>query len=160
MNIKYIAATVCKYVALILVLVLIIGLASNGRVSSASVDEVAAQVLAVTDTSPMKQADDQMIRRLYGLDPADYDGIVLYCPSSNMGAEEVLIVRMADTDQQNTVKAAIEARLASQLSGFEGYGADQTAMLNDSIIEISGNYALFVSAANPAEIRQAFRDAL
>ena len=159
-NIKFGIFTVLKYVLVVCVLVFLITQMSAGRVSRAAFEDVAAEVTAVSDLSPMQEAGEQMIRRLYGLNPGDYEGFMLYCPSSNMGAEELLVVKLADMSQQETVRQAIEARLQTQLNGFEGYGVEQTAMLQNSIIEVRGNYLLFVSAADPSVVAQAFRDAL
>lgn len=116
-------------------------------------------VTAAAELSPMQEADNQMIKRLYGLDPADYDGVLLYYPATNMGAEELLLVKLRDGAQRETVSAAIETRLAAQKASFEGYGAAQTAMLEQSVTLVQGNYALFIAAADPASVKQAFLNA-
>ena len=104
----------------------------------------------------MQQADNQMIKRLYGLDPAAYDGICLYYPLTNMGAEELFLIKLKDISQQAEVQSAINSRLATQKKSFEGYGIEQSAMLNRSLSEVRGNYAIFVSAEDPAPMKNAF----
>ena len=98
--------------------------------------------------------------RLYGIDPDDYDGFLLYYPSTNMGAEELLLLKLADDSQREDAAAALEARLAAQKTGFDGYGAEQTALLADSVLEVRGNYLLFCVAENADEVRRAFLAAL
>ena len=100
-----------------------------------------------------------MLRRLYGLDRTELDDVMLYYPASSMGAEELLLVKMKDTSQKEAVQAAIETRRETQIGNFDGYGAEQTAMLENSIVEVRGNYALFVSAADPAKVQEAFSKA-
>jgi hypothetical protein len=138
---------------------LVISLSAN-HISQAAFSSVQEAVISQADESNMQQADSQMIRRLYGLDPTDYEDILLYCPTTNMGAEELLLVKLKDTSQQDTVTAAIEKRVATQMDSFDGYGVDQYDMLEKSVTEVQGNYILLVVAADPGPVRQAFLGAL
>lgn len=133
---------------------------SEGRESTTEFSVMEEAVLAQCDLSLMTEADDQMIKRLYGLDPSDYEAVMLYYPLTNMGAEEILLVRLKDKSQQEQVQAAIEARLATQLDSFEGYGVAQTELLQKAVTELRGNYALFVSGSFAPEVLDAFRGGL
>jgi len=139
------------------VLVIILAARSLGNTDSKTAfEDMSAAVLSAADMTNMQEADNQMVRRLYGLDSADYAGFTLYYPTTNMGAEELLLVQFSDPTQKDTIKEAVEARLETQKKSFAGYGADQTAMLENSIVDIRGNYALFVSAADPDAVEKAF----
>lgn len=151
---------IAKWLLVVLLVIWIVTHLGSGKVSTAAFEDVSAAVSGSTDTSIMTAGDNQMIKRLYGLSPSDYEGTLLYCPTTNMGAEEILLIKLTDTFQQETVKTAIDARLATQLSNFDGYGISQTEMLNKAVIEIQGNYILFAVAGDPEPIRQAFLDAL
>jgi hypothetical protein len=144
---------------LVLLAFLVISLSAN-HISQAAFSSVQEAVISQADVSNMQQADSQMIRRLYGLDPTDYEDILLYCPTTNMGAEELLLVKLKDISQQDTVTAAIEKRVATQMASFDGYGVDQYDMLEKSVTEVQGNYILLVVATDPAPVRQGFLDAL
>ena len=141
---------------IICLVVVIVSGRLNNRISTAGFDTMSQAVTEAADLSKMQEADNQMLKRLYGLDGADFDGILLYYPTSNMGAEELLLVKMKDVSQAEAVQAAIENRLATQKKSFDGYGAEQTAMLEKSIIKVRGNYALFISADDPARVQTAF----
>lgn len=151
---------IAKWVLVILLILWIAMHLGTGKISTSLFEDVSAAVSGSTDTGIMTAGDNQMIKRLYGLTPSDYEGTLLYCPTTNMGAEEILLIKLSDISQQDTVKAAIDARLATQLSSFDGYGVTQTEMLNNAVIEIQGNYILFAVAADPEPIRQAFLGAL
>ena len=70
-------------------------------------------------------------------------------------------MKLSDMSQQELVRAAAEARLATQKTTFEGYGVEQFDMLtNASVIEVRGNYVLFVVNSAFAEARKAFLGAL
>lgn len=132
----------------------------KGKISDADINTVTEEVLSVMNTDAISLADDTLVKRLYGLDPADFEGLIFYAPVTNMDAEELIIVKLADTAQRDTVEAALQKRLASQLSVFDGYGAEQTDMLNKSHVYVSGNYAIFVSSVNPDEALAIFRRCL
>lgn len=77
-----------------------------------------------------------------------------------MGSEELLIVKLKSIDQQEHVKKAIEGRLKTQKNNFDGYGTYQAGMLNKSIIEVKGNYILFISGNKPDKVKSDFLNTL
>lgn len=130
-------------------------------VSNADPAAVREAVTAQMDLTNVLEADNQMIRRLYGLDISAYEACILYYPATNMGAEELLIVKLADTAQAEQVEAAIRARLETQKTTFDGYGVEQYDLLtNHAVVEVRGNYVLFAVGADSAKVREAFLDAL
>ena len=148
----------------VIVLAAVISLGVGGgsnSVSKADPMDVVAAVTAEMDMSQMLSGDNQLIRRFYGLDPAQFESCTLYYPTTNMMAEELLIVKLKDLSQQEAVKAAARKRIDTQKTTFEGYGVEQFEMLtSNAVIEVRGNYVLFVVAPNSAAVRKAFLKAL
>lgn len=149
-----------KWLCVALLVVFLVMLLSANRISQARFETVQDAVLFRADLTPMTEAGTQMLGRLYGLQADDYAGVMLYTPSTNMGAEELLLIKLSDLDQQETVRSAMEARIASQMDAFEGYGVDQYAMLEKAVVEVQGNYVLLVVAEDPASVQRAFLAAL
>ena len=142
----------------VFLLIFLMGSAPETNISLEELETVTAPRLLEGEA---QKADERMLRRLYGLNPSDYAEIVLYYPASNMGVEELLLVKLNDTAQAETVEAAIAARLAAQKQSFDGYGVEQTALLNNNAVtEVRGRYILFAVGVNAQAIRQAFLDAL
>lgn len=150
--------TVLKLICAAVLLILIFRQFGGTRMSSTPFETVRDDVLAAADLTPMQEGDNQMLRRLYGLDPAQFEGSLLYYPATSMGAEELLVIRLRDMDQQEAVAAAVEARREGQKGVFEGYAVEPYEMLEKSVIEVRGNYILFVSAADPEAVRKVFLD--
>ena len=133
----------------------------GNTVSNAEPADVEAAVTAEIDMTNMLSGDNKMIKRFYGLDPAQFEACILYYPTTNMMAEELLIVKLSDMSQQEMVRAAVEARIATQKTTFEGYGVEQFEMLsNNAVVEVRGNYILFVVNADSAAAREAFLGAI
>ena len=147
---------VLKAVCLAAIVVFLYSRMSGSRLSTVSFEEMQSAVAGAADLNTMQEADNQMIKRLYGLDPSDFDGICLYYPLTNMGAEELFLVKLRDISQQAAVQDAIDGRLSTQKKSFEGYGIEQSAMLNRSVSEVRGNFAVFISADDPSPMKSAF----
>lgn len=144
--------------AIILCLIVLFG---GDPISGSEFVDVSAEVVPEVDRTNMEEAENQMVKRLYGLDPVNFEGCTLYYPRTNMDAEELLVIKLKDVSQQAEVKAAIEARLQSQKDVFDGYGVGQTDLLtNYSVIDVRGNFVLFVVSKNCDAAHKAFRDAL
>ncbi len=150
-----------RWVAVLGILLLIILMSMQTKQSAQPFDVVEQAVLASVDRSEMQLADNQMLKRLYGLQPSEFEACTLYYPTTNMGAEELLLIKLSDVGQQQTVTAAIEKRLETQKTSFDGYGVGQYDLLtNHSVIEVQGNYILFVVSEQAEAVRQAFLNAL
>ena len=161
MKVKLSLYEIARWAVVLVALISLVVMFGGNTASSAKAEDVAAAVVETIDMTNMVQAENQMIKRLYGLDPASFESCILYYPTTNMMAEELLIVKLADMSQQEMVRAAAQNRLATQKNTFEGYGVEQFDMLtNRSVIEIRGNYVLFVVNANCDAARKAFLGAL
>ena len=161
MNIKTGIFEISRWTAVVLALICLLTMFGSNKWSNADPAEVEAAVIAELDMSAMVKADNQMVKRLYGLDPAAFESCILYYPNTNMMAEELLILKLSDTAQQQSVRAAIEARVETQKTTFDGYGVEQYALLTENcIIDIRGNFVLFVVNADCDAAQKAFAGAL
>ena len=106
------------------------------------------------------ESNNRMFQKFYGLDAGDYEGVTLYSPVSNMDAQELLIIKLKDNSQAEAVTEAINARLETQMNSFEGYGIEQYAMLEDHILDVQGNFILYVVNPNAQAADEAFRNSL
>ena len=87
---------IARWVAAFAILLSLGTLFGSNKISDADPAEVEAAVIAQLDMTSMLKADNQMVKRLYGLDPASFESCILYYPTTNMMAEELLIVKLKD----------------------------------------------------------------
>lgn len=161
MKLKPWMTEVIRWVAVGAILVCLLVIFGGNPVSNAAFADVSAAVVPEVDKTNMAEAENQMVKRLYGLDPANFEGCTLYYPRTNMDAEELLVIKLKEVSQQAEVRSAIEARLQSQKDVFDGYGVSQTDLLtNFSVVDVRGNFVLFVVSKNCDAAQLAFRDAL
>ena len=158
---KNIVYACVRWAIVIAFLVVLIIFAGQNKISHAKFEDVGKAVVESVDTAKMQKGNDSTFKRLYGLDSADYEKILLYWPKSNMDAEELLLVQLKDVAQQQAVLDAIQARLETQKKSFDGYGTNQYALLSDNATaDAQGNYILFVVGADNAKADAAFKQAL
>ncbi len=158
---KSLVFEILRWVCVICAVILLVSRFSGNTVSSADAATVADAVTNTLDMTNMQSGDSRMVKRLYGLNPSDFEDCILYYPTTNMMAEEILIVKLRDVGQQDAVCSAIQSRLDTQKNTFEGYGVEQFDLLsNYSILECRGNFVLFVVSKNCSAASNAFLDAL
>ncbi len=129
--------------------------------SEAPFADVLAAVTDAADLSETQPGENAILRRLYGLDPALFEEYALYYPDSNMGAREMLLAKLKDPADRETLVAAAGKRVEAQIGVFEGYAPEQTALLKThTVIEAPGNYFLFLVDEHSAAAAAAFSEVI
>lgn len=145
----------------VLLLVFVILLQLRDRVSNTPMANVEAAVTSSISLDDMEKSSARMFRKFYGLAASDYESVVLYAPKTNMDAEELLLIKLQSTDQAEAAADACEQRRQSQKDVFEGYGPEQYDLLeNHYVLDVQGNYILYIVGDNAAAADRAFRDSL
>lgn len=149
-----------KKIFIVLLAVFILFDLFGDRTSKADINAVADETAKAAGFDDMNRAENRMIKRFYGVNPKEYDGAVLYAPQDNMDVHELFIVKLKDVSQQETIERAIEERLDTQIKSFEGYGAEQVALLQKHVLEVKGNYVFYMVGENAQAARKAFLNSL
>ena len=163
MTLRKLRARILQYVSIAMAAALVVTaciLLSGNKVSSRSMDEVKGPVINLFENPRSEESTGRIFRKYYGLSEADYEAVILYFPISNMDAEELLIVKLNDVSQADEVGAAMEERQQTQIGIYEGYAPEQLSLCENAIIDVQGNYILYVVHENAEAIDAAFRNAL
>lgn len=112
--------------------------------------EVIEMFESVAGDASVTPAGTLRIRRVFGLNAADYDLIVYYTPAETMDVCEFLLIRTTESNME-AVQTAMENRVASQLAAFDHYGEHQTELLNKAVIRQFGNYICLIVSEEPDE---------
>ena len=119
------AAHIMKFVvfALIIGFVVLLMLFASG--SNKPFEEVSKSVEDSLDTEALTAQDAAMFKRNFGLNAADYAGVLYYSSGASMSAEEVLLVKVNRDSQIQEVVDAIDDAALDCISDFEGYAPDE-----------------------------------
>lgn len=147
--------------ALIVCLVLFVAwmLMSGESESDADVGAVEAAVASV-GLGSMKKSDDLTVKKVFGINAGDYEGVVYYKGEGIMDVNELLIVKLKSVSQASDVKKAAQNRLDEQIKNFTNYGTDQIDLLNQGVVVSRGNYVFYTVSENSDKLKSAFVGAL
>lgn len=128
--------------------------------SSRPFEEVEKAVRKEIDEEKLKDVSDRGLKRYYGLNEADYDGVMMYVSTSSMSAEEVLLIRAKNTEQAQELERAIEKRIGERKDVFDGYAPEQVKILEEAEKSVRGTYVFLAVSPDAAKYREAFVNAL
>lgn len=159
-NLKVDSINVIKYavaIAIVLYIGLILTLKGESKVPFG---KVAGNVEKAADTTLMRKGNAQTLKKFYGLNAKDYEGVLFYYAKSAMGAEELLVIKLKDTSQTEEAEKAVEKRLETRRKAFEGYGESQTKMIQNAVSMTRGNYIFLAVSSDARKFQKAFTDSL
>ena len=151
---------IMKYVSLAVILAYIVVLMVYASGSSRPFEEVEAALSSALDGSGLKKMDSQMLKRNFGLNSADYAGVMYYASESSMSAEEVLLIRVSGDSQVQEVADAVSERISSRKNAFDGYAPEQVKLLEDAQQSVRGRYVFFAVSPDAEEYRAVFDGSL
>lgn len=125
-----------------------------------SVDQIENSMEKEVKFEKMEKGDSKSLKRFYKLNANDYDGFILYTPQSTMDVNEVLIVKVKDKSQIESLEDSIDSRINYQLQSFSGYGPEQCALVNDYELKTKGDFVFFAVSENANQIKEAFLDSI
>ena len=145
-----------KYILLVIIVGYLVILMLYASGSKRTFSEVSKALSSVLDSKELVQMDDQMLKRNYGLNSADYKGVLYYSSPSSISAAEVLVIQVKNDAQIENVTNAI----AQRIEDFDSYLPEQVKLLEDSQESIRGRYIFFAVSSKASEYRSAFDKSL
>lgn len=125
-----------------------------------SVDQIETEMKQEVKFDKMKKGDSKSLKRFYKLNANDYDGVILYTPQSTMDVNEVLMVKVKDESQIQSLEDSIDSRVNYQLESFSGYGPEQCALVDNYELKSKGNFVFFAISENAQQIKESFLDSI
>lgn len=92
----------------------------------------------------------------FGLSPEKTAGVVYYANESVMDVSELLIVLLRDPADAPEIRNAVEARVEAQKELYRSYAPAQYALLENSVVAVSGNAVFYCTAENADELHERF----
>lgn len=125
-----------------------------------TIEEIENSMIEKVKFEKMEKGDSKSLKRFYKLNANDYEGVILYTPKSTMDVNEVLIVKVKDKSQIESLEDSIDSRINYQLQSFSGYGPQQCALVDDYELKTKGDFVFFAISENANEIKEAFLDSI
>lgn len=124
------------------------------------ISKIESHIINNCKLDEMIKGDGKSLRRFYGINPNDLDEFIIYTPKSNMDVDEMLIVKVKDSSQIETIEESIDSRVNKQIESFNGYGVEQVALLENYEIKIKDKYIFYVVSKEAEKIKELFKDSI
>lgn len=108
----------------------------------------------------LKKGDAHKLKKLYDLGTEQVEDFLLYTASSNVRADEIVVIKVKDGSQIDSIKARITQRVDAQAVKFKDYRPDEYALLEKHVLKVKSHYILFAVSADTEQIEKAFDTAL
>ena len=109
----------------VLLIIYVVFLVTREGDNTVSVDTIEKNITKAVKLEGMKKGTTQDLKKYYSLNANDYEGISLYIPDDVMSVNEILVIKVKNESQIETVEKAVESRVNTQEKNFEGYGVEQ-----------------------------------
>ena len=107
--------------------------------SNADIVEIENKITSEGNLGTMTKKDSMMIKKVFGLNDAEFEGAIYYKGEGAMDVTELLIIKLKSNAQSVAVEAAIRDRLDSQIQSFTNYGTNQLQLLENWIVKLDSN---------------------
>lgn len=151
---------VLKYTVVAVIIAYIVVLMAFTSGSTKSFKQVSKAVESALDTTDLQKTDSQGLKRYYGLNGADYEGVMLYTSKSSMSADEILLIEAKSDGQVEGIKAAIDERLAGRKNDFDGYAPKQEQLIEQAQVTVRGKYVFLAVSKKAESYKSAFSKSL
>ena len=113
-----------------------------------------------TKIDKLEKCTDRQLMQFIGIDASDYDSFIYYKTKKALGVDELLIVKADSPGDLDGVRNAVDSRVSSQITTFDGYGPEQVALLKNAIITQRGDYLFYCVANGPEQYEEVFNNAV
>lgn len=128
-----------------------------GKATNLSLESIKDIVVENKMPSGMKEGSGKELRRFIGINANDIEEFVYYIPNSTMSVEELLIIKVKDSNQIDSIEEALENRVDSQIKKFELYSPDNCGLLENYEIKVKDNYIFYIVSKNTEEFIDRFK---
>lgn len=130
--------------------------ACKKEVKTPTVVEILTTMRDEIEFPEMAEIDKKDITLYYQLDPESIDSMSYIIAGSGINTDEVLILKMKDNTEMGEVTKQMEVRQKAQTDLFVDYNPDEMPKLESSIIETTGNYAIFAVTNDNKKAKEIF----
>lgn len=137
---------IIKGIFVLLLFLFLTNVYHNAGAKDVPLSSIDRALRAETGITSLHKCNSRELLQYLGIDDSMTRSFLYYKTTQALGVEEMLIIKTRQKQDLETVQDCVESRIDSQIRIFEGYGQQQTAMLNHAAIVIRGNYLFYCVA--------------
>ena len=101
--------------------------------------------------------DSEMIMNDYNFTTDEVEEFVSY-QGSGATSEEIVILKVKDKSDLNSIKDKINARIAERKEAFQSYLPKEVGKIDNNVLRVEGNYVIFCVSNDSSKVNQAIND--
>jgi hypothetical protein len=129
---------------------------ATNKLSAAQIGERIEQAVSLKD---MKEGDQNKLQKLYKIDAESVEDFILYTSTSNVRADDLVIIKLKDPSQAENVKEKITQRIDAQKIKFKDYRPDEYFLVEHHVLKTKGPFVFFAVSKEADQMERAFNDA-
>lgn len=151
---------ICKYFLILFIVLYIIFVYSYTSTKDVPFDKAEKALKNSINDENMLDVSSRGLKRYYGFNTAEYEGVMMYISNNGMSAEEILLIKVNDDTQINELEEAIRQRIKNRINDFKNYAPDQAELLKNAEIIIKGKYIFVAVSKNAGTYKKIFLQSL
>lgn len=137
---------IIKGIFVILLVLFLTNVYHNAGPKDIPLSTIDRELKAKTGITALHKCSARELLQYLGIDDSMAESFLYYKTTKALGVEELLIIKTRRRQELEAVQDLVESRIDSQIRIFEGYGQEQTAMLNHAAVITRGNYLFYCVA--------------
>ncbi|WP_051998257.1 DUF4358 domain-containing protein [Lysinibacillus fusiformis] len=122
--------------------------------------EIGKQMQQAINLEEMKQGDQKMLQKLYGLPMDEVESFVLYTAPTNIKADEIVVIQVKDLKHINSITEKMTHRIATKSKSFQDYLPEEHFLIEKHILKTNDHYILLAISKDANELVKVFDKAL
>lgn len=98
----------------------------------------------VTFAEELQPTSENIALKRLGINEADVESCIAYA-STNAVVDEFAVVKATNPEG---VESSIRSHIDSQIQTYQSYAPDEVAKLNSAIVQVSGDYVIYVVSSD------------
>jgi len=118
--------------------------------------EIHSSVQQAADLNGLRQHDGDKLYKLYGIKSEDLEDFVLYTASSNVKADELLVIQVKQASEIADVTDRIEQRIQEQTVKFKDYRPKEFNLVEKHVLKSKGRFVFFAVSEHVDRMEEAY----
>ena len=147
-------------VIIIIIMAIIIGIMqkNNNKTIEINVEDLATKMQqSGAFEDELVKIDSEMIMNDYNFTANEVEEFVSY-QGSGATSEEIVILKVKDKSNLNSIKDKINARIEERKEAFQSYLPKEVGKIDSSILRVEGNYIIFCVSNDSSKVNQIIND--
>lgn len=154
-----------KFVITIIVCTITLGSLSGcfgkkDNVNSLSATEIGEKIKHVTNLEKMKEGDNNKLQKLYNINADEVESFVLYTAPTNIKADEIVVMKVKDKKNVESIKKKISNRVEKKSRSFKDYLPDEYFLIEKHVLKTKDNCILLAISKDADKVEKTFDEIL